>query len=436
MNRIKKIFNHDFRQTAINQLWRLCSGPFLLLLIPLYLTAETQGYWYTFTSLAALAILADMGFSTVLLLFSAHEFSHLSFNDKKNLIGKEANLIRMATLFVFAIRWSVTMALVTFPLVILIGFYILDSKQSVTDWKLPWLIYGASSVLVFFNSMITSFIEGCDSVGDAQKIRFQTSLVTVGTTLALLICGTGLYALATSLFAGAITHSFLIFKKYNNMLFQLYKKGSTEHHPWRQEILPLIWRFAISWISGYFIFSIFTPIAFHYYGAIEAGKVGLSMAVCTAIFGISNIWITAITPKLNIYVAQKNYSALNSEFKKILCLATTTYLLGISTFILFIIFSKNYFPIAERFLSIKTFAMLALGWLAQLIINTLAIYMRTHKKEPLVLVSVTNGTYVGTITILAAIYLPFEFFFIGFLSAYLIVLPWVCKIFIQHYQKA
>lgn len=433
---LKNLLSKDFRHTALNQIWKLFSSPLLLILLPIYLTPEAQGYWYTFISMAALAVFADMGFSAVLLLFSAHEFAHLSFNDRKILIGQEANLIRMATLFMFAARWSATMAFITFPIVLLIGFYILDSKQSTADWKLPWLIYGASSILVFFNSMLLSFIEGCDSVSDAQKIRFQTSIATFASTFILLILGAGLYALAISLLAGAITSSLLIFKKYKNMIFQLYKKGLVEHHPWRQETLPLIWRFAISWISGYFIFSIFTPIAFHYYGAIEAGKVGLSMAVCTAVFGISNIWITAITPKMNIHVAQNNYLALNSEFKRSLCMATLTYFLGILAFIFAFKALKNHVPLIDRLVSIDAFLMISLGWLAQLIINSLAIYMRTHKKEPLVIVSVTNGIYVCISTILAAAYLPFEYFFIGFISAYLIVLPWVCKIFTQHYKKA
>ncbi|WP_235777316.1 hypothetical protein [Pseudomonas piscis] len=82
---LKSLFDKDFRQTAINQVWKLFSGPLLLVLLPIYLTPEAQGYWYTFVSLAALAVFADMGFSAILLLFSAHEFANLEFReDKKN----------------------------------------------------------------------------------------------------------------------------------------------------------------------------------------------------------------------------------------------------------------------------------------------------------------------------------------------------------------
>jgi hypothetical protein len=148
--------------------------------------------------------------------------------------------------------------------------------------------------------MLLSFIEGCNSVGEVQKIRFLISFFTVISTVCLLFLGTELYALAISLFIGALSGTSLIFYRYINMLKQLYNLSLNLVHNWKKEILPLVGKYAISWISGYFIFSIFTPIAFHYYGTIQSGQVGLSIAVCTAIFGIANIWMTIIIPKINI----------------------------------------------------------------------------------------------------------------------------------------
>ena len=72
----------DLVNTAFNQLYRLISGPLMLLFIPLYLTQEEQGYWYTFSSVAALSVFADLGFSNIILQFAAHEFAFLKFKDK------------------------------------------------------------------------------------------------------------------------------------------------------------------------------------------------------------------------------------------------------------------------------------------------------------------------------------------------------------------
>lgn len=413
----------------MNQLWRLFSGPALLILIPLYLGSESQGYWYTFVSLSALAVFADMGFSSILLQFSAHEFANLKFEPNRTLSGSQKHIDRLATLFLFAIKWSSGIGFIIFPIILIVGFFILDQKQTEIDWILPWFIYGVASVFVFLNSMILSFIEGCNSVGEVQKIRFLISFVTVLSTICLLIIGTELYALAISLFVGALAGTIFILHKYVYMIKQLYIIGSEVLYDWKIEIFPLIGKYAISWISGYFIFSIFTPIAFHYYGVVEAGKVGLSVAVCTSIFWISNIWMTIIIPKMNMLVSQKNYFTLNLIFKKHLILSVITYLVAIIMFFIIIIFFKNYIPFDERIVSPFSFMIIATGWLLQIIVNGYAVYMRAHKEEPLVRLSFSSGIYISLVTLLIAIYLPFEYFFLGFLSSFLWGIPWVMVIF-------
>ncbi|TFY92294.1 hypothetical protein DYL61_17630 [Pseudomonas nabeulensis] len=426
---IKKIFNHDFRNTAANQLWRLLSGPALLILVPIYLLPEEQGYWYTFISMAALAVFADMGFSAILLLFASHEFAHLKFNDQKKISGEQKNLTRLATLFLFAMRWATAMALVVFPIVLIIGYLVLNDKASLLNWQFPWLIYGLASVVVFINSIALSFIEGCDNVGDVQKIRFQVSVISVVTSVSLLVLGFHLYALALSLLAGALTGTALIIHHYNAMLYQLYKLAKLNTHPWLQEIMPLMWRFALSWTSGYFALSIFTPLTFNYYGAVQAGQVGFSMAVCMAMFSISNIWITIITPKINIYAAQTRTKELNHIFRNGVFLAIITYLTGMAALFTFVYLIKDQIFIDNRLLPTSALLAVSTGWLMQLIINAMAIYMRAHKKEPLVTVSIINGIYVGITTFIAAKYFPFEYLFSGFTSVYFLVTPWVYWIF-------
>lgn len=56
--------------------------------------------------------------------------------------------------------------------------------------------------------------------------------------------------------------------------------------------------------------------------------------------------------------------------------------------------------------------------------------MRAHKEEPLVIPSFVSGVYIAIVTLLIAMYLPFEYFFLGFLSSYL----WVLIIF-KRYKK-
>lgn len=431
---LKAILSHDFRHTAVNQLWKLFSGPALLILIPLYLSSEAQGYWYTFVSLAALAVFADMGFSTILLQFSAHEFAHLRFESDKILVGSQEHLERLATLLRFAMKWSSGMGILAFPIILVVGFVVLNKKQTDINWIIPWIIYGIASIVVFINSILLSFIEGCNSVGEVQRIRFHISLVTVIFTGMLLVLDTELYALAISLCIGALSGTIIVFYEYKHMLKQLFVLGGEIEHSWEKDTLPLIGRYAVSWISGYFIFSIFTPIAFHYYGVVEAGQIGFSIAICTAIFGIANIWMTIIVPKINIYVAHKEYEELNKMFKKHLRLAVFTYILGAFTLFFIVIFMSDILPFADRLVSPFSLVIIVLSWLLQIIISGYATYMRAHKEEPLMIPSFVSGIYITIVTLLIAKYLPFEYFFLGFLSSYLWGMPWITVIFKKYKQ--
>ena len=425
----KTIFSYDFRHTALNQIWRLFSGPALLILIPLYITMEVQGYWYTFISLAALAVFADMGFSTILLQFSAHEFAHLKFESDKTIGGNKKHLERLASLLRFAMKWAGSIGVVAFPIILFIGFIILNQKETEINWVIPWVIYGIASSLIFVNSMLLSFIEGCDSVGDIQKIRFYISFITVLSTVTLLVCGTELYALVLSLFIGAITGIVLIFIKYHKMLKQLYDIGLKVFYDWKVEILKLIGKYSISWISGYFIFYIFTPIAFTYKGVVESGQIGLTIAVFTAIFGISNIWMTIIIPKINMLVSKRDYETLDQIFKKHLLLSIVTYILGVITLFIIVLFLKDYVPFDERLVSPFSLMIISIVWLLQIVVQGLAYYMRAHKEEPLVIPSFVSGIYVSLTTLFVVTYLPFEYFFLGFLSSYIWGIPWVLIIF-------
>jgi hypothetical protein len=161
--------------------------------------------------------------------------------------------------------------------------------------------------------------------------------------------------------------------------------------------------------------------------------VGISISLIISIFGISNTWISANIPKINMLVAKKDWLRLDNEFKRYLILALGTYCLGIITVILllFTFYGKLSFfdKIVSRFLNIIPLLMLASGWFLQIIVNGMAIYLRAHKQEPYVILSVVSGIYIIISTFLCSKYLKPDLFFLGFFSSYLFVLPWSLKIY-------
>jgi len=429
MMNLKKRISKDLISTAINQLWRLVSGPLMLIFIPIFLTPETQGYWYSFISLSALSIFADLGFSNIVLQFAAHEFAYLSFNDELNVQGDELHMKKLASFLVFTIKWAILMIVIVFPIILIVGISMFNGKHLNVNWMIPWIIYLVGSAISFFNGTLLAFIQGCNLVSVSQKIQFFVGIVNTCVVLVCLFFKFNLYALAFGSIISASLIFIFFFTTFKKFLIHLIKISKTFKYSWKKEFFRLLWKYSISFASGYFIFQIYTPFMFQFRGPVQAGRVGISISIWSAIFSISTVWIIAITPKLNMLIAKKEWKKLDQLFFKNLILSVGTFLLGTICAFVILTYFKGKIKIIDRFLPIFPMLCLSMGWTLQTLIDTLAIYLRAHKQEPLVLVSAVSAIYIVITTFLCAKYLPSDYFFLGFLSSYIWQLPWVLIIF-------
>lgn len=425
----------DVLLSLTNQLWRIVSGPVILLLMPAYLTEVSQGCWYTFTSLAALSVFADLGFGAIVLQFAAHEFTSLRFKDNGTIEGPEKQIQRLASFFKFSVKWGLRATFLAFPLISIGGYAFLSSQLEAVriPWRLDWGIYSCISGIIFFNNVVLTFFEGCNSVAKLQKIRFAISVATSCVTLVGLIGGAGIFTLVLSGCISAIMGSFLLYRNFKNTCKQLWSVAKQYEYNWWPEFSSLMWRYALSWCSGYFGIYAYTPIAFYFYGPVEAGKIGLSMSMWMAGFNIAMCWLTAMVPKLNMCIELKEWKQLDFLFSLAFGRAMLTMIAG------GIVFDGVYFLFSDKFiffqrtLNFTGMNILYLSWIGGVIINAYAIYLRSHKKEPLMLYSIANGGYVLISTIACAVWLSSDYFFIGFLSSMVGGIPFVWWIY--HNQK-
>jgi len=423
-NFIKRNISKDVLSIGINQIWRIFAGPITLLLIPAFISPEVQGYWYTFGSLSALSILADLGFSTIVLQFAAHEYAYLAIDDNGYISGDQEHLNRLASFFRFTVKWLALIVSISFPVIFGIGFYLMSQKTVTINWLYPWIIFIIGSGISFFTNTILYFFEGCGSLGLGQRTRWYISVIS---TLILWIClfaHFSLYSLALASVLSSAVGTGLIWWNFKGLIKIFMQISRDYYYSWKSEFFPLLGRYSISWASGYLIFQIYTPLMFHFHGAVEAGKVGISISLWTTIFSISNIWVYAATPRMNMLVSKKEWKDLDRELKRSLTLSLITYLLGIIGFICFIYLLSFKIDLLPRFASPPALAMLGAGWFCQMIINTIAVYLRAHKEEPFVLPSVISAIYIVIVTFLVARYLPAECYFLGFLTSYVFGLPW------------
>lgn len=435
ISKIKNLFDKDLLFSAVYQLWKLLSGPAILFLIPYYLTEVQQGYWYTFTSLSALSVFANLGFTTIVLQFSAHEFADFTFSRGYIVPRSDAitmQLGRLGSLFRFLVRWFAGLVVITFPIIFLIGAYLFYKKNDGTYWLIPWVVYVIGSGTSFINQGLLSFFEGCNQVARIQCIRFVGAVVNFAILVIFLTMKLNIYAIATATLASSIVINGLIIFMYGKAAMQLLNAAKIQPYSWAKDIFSLLWKYALSWVSGYFIFQLFTPLAFNYYGAEFAGKIGLSMSLIMAGFTMSNVWLTSVYPKINMAVAKKDWKKLDNVFKKRFLLGLLTYLLGFTGFYVLYLNFYNRFIILERLLPPLPFLTLLLAWCVQYAVNAFALYMRAHKEEPLVGISIVSGIAVSLSTLLIVRSFTADYMFLGFFAAQILFFPLVYKKYVYY----
>ncbi len=153
----------------------------------------------------------------------------------------------------------------------------------------------------------------------------------------------------------------------------------------------MLGRYAVSWISGYFILQFFAPLVFYFYGAADAGRVGLSMAIWMSVFSLSNVWIVVATPGINMLISSGNVDQLISRFRLHFRLAVATFGVGATALLLLQALMGEGGLIGERLMPLEAQVILAVGWLAQLLVSSMAMFMRAHKEEPLMMISFVDG---------------------------------------------
>lgn len=417
----------DIIATFVNQAWRLISGPLMLLLIPLYLTEEQQGYWYLFGSVAALSTFADLGFSNIILQFSAHEYASLKIGNEGLLEGQPENIKKMGSFLRFVIRWLSTICAIVYPIIFIVGIYFLVRDKVLSIYIVPWIIYSIGSLINFFNNSVLSFIEGMDQISKIQKSRLIVAIINSVVVISSLLLHLNIFALALGMILSASFMFVTIFKTFGKILKQLWMESTDFIYPWKKEILPLFKKYVLSFASGYFLFQIYTPLMHYFHGPVYSGKIGISMSLVSAMFSFSTIFVYTITPRINMLIEKKDWYELDKLFYKRLLFSAISYLIIANCFFIFItLFIKIPLinKIVNRFLPWQGLLILISAYFIQVFINSWAVYLRGHKIEPYWYTSLASAIWVFVISIIIGKFLSPDYFFLGLLSSYIWATPW------------
>lgn len=374
--------------TTLIKIWSLVKLPVTLILITQYLNSTDRGYWYTFQSLGALTVFAEMGFTSIVVQFISHEFAHLKI-EKGEIVGNINRIDRLASLFKFVIKRYLYIIPLSIVIILLIGLVFFPNYLYVKENIFKWFLYAISGGLALVVSLIMSILQGLNKVEDSLLINLFSGIIS---TLVLWLClyfKLGLWSLGFSGLSYFLICTSITLYQNNSLISRLFFYKINKKHDWGNEINSLQLKYSISWIAGYFIFSFIVPVTMYFNGPIIAGKIGITIAVASAILQLAHSWVSNKTPLLNILISKNKAIHARLYFNKINRNSIFFFILASAVFVIFL--ESNFINYKDKFSSTNIVVILLLAEFGKLVLGNWAIFLRAFKTEPYLKITVINS---------------------------------------------
>lgn len=392
---------------VLARLWQVIAGPVSMIVIATNLSREQQGFYFTINSLLALQLFFELGLTGVIATFVSHEFVDLTWGNRGTITGDPRSLRRLEDILAKTTLWFCVAAVLLIVFLIPAGLlFFSQGKQAVTDfsWRLPWILAVAGTA---GNLMVTPFFSVMMGSGDVANVNKREMLgAFLGPMLSwsVLLLHGGLFAAPAVTFGNLLVSWLYLCRQKPELLKKAWRcikeirraKAQEERVSWRGEIWPLQWKIALSWISGYFLFQLFNPVLFHYHGAVVAGQMGMTLSASNALMGVCITWMSAKSPEFGKLIAQQEWRRLDALFFRTLSRSTAISILGAVGGWSVIWYLQGHFKIGARFIPASDAAFLLAAVCIVIVIFGLATYLRAHKQEPFMVLSISNALLQGS----------------------------------------
>lgn len=426
--------------TLLFRAWNIVAGAATVLLLPICLSPVEQGYYFTFASVLALQVFFELGLNQVLVQLVGHEIAHLKTSADGQMTGPTVHLERLRALVRLTRAWYGVSALLFMSIGGLAGAWFFWHRGGLppTHWLGVWIMMvGATAVNLWFSPRL-AVLEGCGRVGHVARLRLIQAMAGYAALWLLLFAGAGLWVAVAVPAASALCTGYWL-RRYGKTVDWLMRTGSVESSTlrWSNDVFPLQWRIAVSWVSGYFISNLFTPLIFSRYGAAEAGRLGLALTLFTAISTIGMSWVSAKAPVFAMHIARRERADLNHLFKTVAIRSLLfTAVACFAIIALTSLLAWMQVPFMHRIASPGVLIGLALTTVVNCAVFAAAVYMRAHREEPMLPISVTMAFLTAAAVYLGSMQgvLPMIAMYAGVTTV--VALPWTATIFLKYYRRA
>jgi len=416
------------------RVWVVLSGPVTLYLLLTRLTGAERGFYGTFQSVVNLQIFLELGFSYSILHFTSHEFAKLSLNAAGELEGDPDARSRVISLGRLALKWYCCLALLFFLLVGSAGYWFLSRSDgaAVMNWVAPWWLLCAAASLNLLLLPVIALLEGCNRVGFVNGCRTAAGVAANVFAWIALAGGVRLFAAALSSAAMFLTSSLLVTIYCRRFFIMFRHPAPGAQVSWWREIWPFQWKIALSAMSGYLIFSLFNPVMLRARGAVEAGRMTISLNLVNAVANAAFSWVSTKAPRYGMLINARKFAELDRLSRRSMTQGFVVCLLGGLALLPSLALLNAWAPqYGAKFLGLDSIAILLAGALVTQILFGQAVYLRSHKQEPFLGLSLVNALLTAVFLILAARAYGARGACAAYFLVQLIILPFATRIFFR-----
>lgn len=389
------------------RIWSMLTGAITLLLIAKYFSPAVQGFYYTFISLTAVQVFFELGLTQVVIQFAAHEWAKLAFSATGHVEGDLAALSRLSSLARFVNRWFAKASVLFFVGIMGAGWFAFYDAKVQIAWQWPWVAMCIVVAVDLWTLPLWSLLEGCNQIKSVYGLRFVRAVISSAVAWPMIAGGGGLWSLPVGSGVSLLVVTVMLFRRHGRFFESLLRSNLGVLHAisWRLEVWPMQWRIAVSWLSGYFCFYLFVPVLFKFHGPIPAGQMGMTFNVITAMTSISGMFVQTKVPSFGILIAQRKWAELDELALRIGISSTLITLLGaIALFLIVLWLNLTGHNLAHRILSPSTLTLFLAATVIMQSTMPMTTYLRAHRREPLMWISLASGLLVGGSVAITGVY--------------------------------
>ena len=437
--------------------WQLVAGPITAILVTSRFSPELQGYYYTFASLLAWQAFVELGLHAIVVYFVSHDWARLSLDETGAITGAPDALARLVSFGRQLFRWYGGVAVAFVMIIAPAGVVFFWAGDTEVGWFWQWLLL----VLLTSGSLwlipFVAILEGCNQVEAINRFRFWLAVAGNLAVWTSLLLGAGLWTVIASASVRLLGELLLVGFTYRRFFTAFLEPIDGVGFSWKEEVWPMQWRAAVQSIAGYFGLAFVTPVVFHYHGSVLAGQMGLTWTLLVVIQGVGQAWIQPRVPMIGMLIAKRDFKTLNHVFRRVLLVSSCIIFLGVCSFAGFAWIltvwqyelANSWIPsnvshtlerLRERVIDPASIMIFGVGMTCNHVATCLGIYVRAHRRDPLVLLSTSSSALMGLLIYLLGRYFAVTGAAVGYSGVFLLVaIPGhycvLRKVVHQHHQK-